>query len=227
MVRGRHVGAVLERPLAHGDPLGPITAVARRGRVLALPRDLVPLALAALELLERADACTLRGAEARVAVVLDGAGFGYVYLYSMVHGFSRLAYTEPVADERGKTAAAFLARAKVWLAAHGITHHHRVITDNGFCYRSADFARIVGTQTHHQGTRPYTPRHNGKAERYQPILAEEVLHARAYTCEDERSAALRARNIHNNHHRPHNAAGDQPSGTRLKTAVTNLQPSYT
>jgi hypothetical protein len=55
-------------------------------------------------------------------------------------------------DEKGKTAAAFLARAKVWFAAHGIIHIHRVVTDNGSCYRSGDFARIVGNKTRHQKT---------------------------------------------------------------------------
>jgi len=119
-----------------------------------------------------------------------GAKAGYVYLHSIIDDYSRLAYTEPLEDEKGKTAAAFLARAKVWFAAHGISHIHRVITDNGACYRSNDFARIVGIRTRHQRTRPYTPRHNGKAERYQRIMAEEVLYAREYNCEDERSAAL-------------------------------------
>jgi transposase InsO family protein len=155
-----------------------------------------------------------------------GARAGYIYLHSIVDGFSRLAYTEPLGDEKGQTAAAFLARAKVWFAAHGITHIHRVITDNGSCYRSNDFARIVGAQTRHTFTRPYTPRHNGKVERYQRILAEEVLYAREYGNEDERSAALEVWNIHYNYHRPHSAAGGQPPASRLKTAVTNVRPSY-
>ena len=60
-----------------------------------------------------------------------GAHTGYVYLHSIVDGFSRLAYTEPLPDEKGATAAAFLARAKVWFAAHGVTHINRVVTDNG------------------------------------------------------------------------------------------------
>lgn len=156
-----------------------------------------------------------------------GARAGYVYLHSIVDGFSRLAYTEPLGDEKGKTAAAFLARAKVWFAAHGITHIHRVITDNGSCYRSGDFARIVGPQTRHKFTRPYTPRHNGKVERYQRILAEEVLYAHEYGSEDERSAALEIWNIHYNYHRPHSAAGGRPPASRLKTGVTNVRPSYT
>ena len=100
-----------------------------------------------------------------------GANRGYVYLHSIIDGFSRLAHTEHLPNEQGATAAAFLARAKVWFTADGITHIHRVVTDNGACYRSGDFARIVGTTTRHQMTKPFTPRHNGKVERYQRILA--------------------------------------------------------
>jgi transposase len=155
-----------------------------------------------------------------------GAKAGYVYLHSAIDGFSRLAYTEPLPDEKGATAAAFLARAKVWFAAHGITHLHRVVTDNGSCYRSADFTRIVGQRTRHQKTRPFTPRHNGKVERYQRILAEELLYAREYRTEDQRSAAIAVWNIHYNYHRPHSAAGGKPPATRLPTAVTNVRPSY-
>ena len=75
-------------------------------------------------------------------------------------------------------------------------------------------------------TRPFTPRHNGKAERYQRIMAEEVLYARRYRCEAERSTAIAVWNIHYNYHRPHSAAGGRPPVTRLKTGVTNVQPSY-
>jgi hypothetical protein len=63
-------------------------------------------------------------------------------------------YTEPLADEKGATAAAFLARAKVWFAAHGIIHLHRIVTDNGACYRSSDFARIIGGRSRHQKSKP-------------------------------------------------------------------------
>ncbi|MBT2675869.1 IS481 family transposase [Streptomyces sp. ISL-14] len=156
-----------------------------------------------------------------------GAKRGYVYLHSVVDGFSRLAYTEPLGDEKGATAAAFLARAKVWFAAHGINHIHRVVTDNGACYRSGDFARIIGQGTRHQRTKPYTPRHNGKVERYQRIMAEEVLCAREFTSEDARSAAIAVWNIHYNYHRPHSAAAGKPPAACLRESVTNVEPSYT
>ena len=93
-------------------------------------------------------------------------------------------------------------------------------------YRSNDFARIVGHRTRHQKTKPYTPRHNGKAERYQRIMTEELLYAREYASEDERSQAIAIWNVHYNYHRPHSAAGGQPPASRLKTRVTNVRPSY-
>jgi len=58
------------------------------------------------------------------------------------------------------------------------------------------------------------------------VLAEEVLYAREFICEDERTAAFGVWNIHYNYHRPHSAAGGQPPAARLKTAVTDVRPSY-
>ena len=69
-------------------------------------------------------------------------------------------------------------------------------------------------------------RHNGKAERYQRIMTEELLYAREYASEDERSQAIAIWNVHYNYHRPHSAAGGQPPASRLKTRATNVRPSY-
>jgi len=82
-----------------------------------------------------------------------------------------------------------------------------VVTDNGACYRSSDFVRIVGNESRHQKTKPSTPRHNGKVERYQRILSEELLYAREFTSEDGRAAAICVWNIHYNYRRPHSGAG--------------------
>jgi transposase InsO family protein len=81
---------------------------------------------------------------------------GYVYLHSAIDGYSRLAYTEELPDEKAATAVAFLHRARVWFAAHGITHIERVVTDNGACYRADAFAlALLGAR--HQRITPYTP----------------------------------------------------------------------
>ena len=119
-----------------------------------------------------------------------GSRAGYVYLHSAVDGFSRLAYTEALPDETAKSAVGFWARARAWFAAHGITRITRVVTDNGSCYRSRAFTRATSHASRHQRTKPFTPKHNGKVERYQRILAEELLYARPFTSE-----AARARDV--------------------------------
>lgn len=151
---------------------------------------------------------------------------GYVYLHSAVDGFSRLAYTEHLPDEKAATTIAFFARARAFFAAHGINRIVRVVTDNGANYRASTFARTVAAfASRHQRTRPYTPRHNGKVERYQRILAEEFLYARTWTSETQRANALTIWNVHYNYHRAHTAVGNQPPAAKLTTGVTNVMTS--
>jgi transposase InsO family protein len=155
-----------------------------------------------------------------------GARAGYVYLHSAVDGYSRLAYTEPLPDEKATTAIAFLTRARAFFAAHGIERIEQIRTDNGSCYRADAFARSLNGAKHKR-TRPYTPRHNGKAERYQRTLAEELLYARIWTSEQQRADAIAVWNVHYNYHRPHSATGGEPPAARLHQHVTNVQSSYT
>lgn len=126
-----------------------------------------------------------------------GARAGYVYLHSAVDGYSRLAYTEALPDEKASTAIAVTHRARAFFAAHGITHIQRIVTDNGACYRASDFATVL-RGARHQRITPYTPRHNGKVERYNRILAEEFLYARTWHSEQQRAQALHVWNIHYN-----------------------------
>lgn len=156
-----------------------------------------------------------------------GARAGYVYLHSAIDGFSRLAYTEALPDEKAATAIAFFARARAFFAAHGIVRITRVVTDNGACYRAAAFTRSLFDAARHQRIRPFTPRHNGKVERYQRILAEEFLYARVWTSETQRAEALKTWNVHYNYHRPHTAAGNQPPAQRLHAGVTNVLAANT
>jgi len=151
-----------------------------------------------------------------------GAKAGYVYLHSAVDGYSRLGYTEHLDDEKASTTIGFFHRARAFFAAHGINRLVRVITDNGPNYTAAAFHRTVSAVARHQRIWAYTPRHNGKVERYNRTLAEELLYARAWTCEAERAAAIKVWNIHYNYHRAHTAVGDRPPASRLHTSVTNV-----
>lgn len=130
-----------------------------------------------------------RQAQAVAQTKTRGTSTGYVYLHSALDGFSRLAYTEALPDEKATTAIGFWHRAKAFFAAHGITRIGRIVTDNGACYRAVTFATALHG-IRHQRITPYTPRHNGKVERYQRILAEELLYARTWTSEQHRSHAL-------------------------------------
>ncbi|WP_166352562.1 IS481 family transposase [Phytoactinopolyspora limicola] len=155
-----------------------------------------------------------------------GAKTGYVYLHSAIDGYSRLAYTEALPDERAVTTVAFLDRARAWFAAHGITQLERIVTDNGSCYRARAFAETMG-ESRHQRITPYTPRHNGKIERYNRILAEEFLYARTWHSEQERTDSLALWNLHYNYHRPHGAHGGQPPASATPSAVNNVLTLYT
>lgn len=155
-----------------------------------------------------------------------GTRRSYTYLHSAVDGFSRLAYTEALPDEKAVTAIGFTHRARAFFAAHGIGHVHRIVTDNGSCYRAHDFATVLRGALHQRIT-PYTPRHNGKVERYQRILGEEFLYAHVWTSEQHRTDALKVRNVHYNYHRPHTTAGNRPPVARLHTGITNVVASYT
>ena len=145
------------------------------------------------------------------------AKLGYSYLHNAVDDHSRLAYTEILPDETKTTAAAFWARAAAWFTGHGIPVE-RVLTDNGSCYRSRDFAAaLVATDTIHKRTRPYRPQTNGKVERFNRTLLDEWAYHRPYRSETDRRAALPEWLHHYNHHRCHTAIGSPPA-----TRVPNL-----
>jgi transposase InsO family protein len=143
---------------------------------------------------------------------------GYGYLHTALDDHTRLAYTEILADERKDTAAAFLTRAHAWYATLGIIIE-RVLSDNGNCYRSRDWADACAKLAiTHKRTRPYRPQTNGKVERYHRTLADEWAYAQPYRTETARRAALPAWLHTYNNHRGHTALGGRPPASR----VTNL-----
>jgi len=148
------------------------------------------------------------------------AAIGYAFVHSAVDGYSRVAYSEVLGDEKGPTAAAFWRRAHAFFADTGITAE-RVLTDNGSCYRSRDFAASLGA-TVHTFTRAYRPQTNGKVERFNRTLLAEWAYARPWTSDGQRTRGL-ARCLHiYNHHRHHTAIGGPPV-----TRVRNLAGHYT
>jgi transposase InsO family protein len=150
-------------------------------------------------------------------------GQGYDFIHAAVDDRSRLAYAEILTDERKETASAFMARAIGFFADRGITVE-RVLTDNGSCYRSKPFARVLAEAgIGHRRTRPYRPQTNGKVERFNLTLKWEWAYSRPYGTNASRTEALERWLHHYNYHRPHMAhAGRTPI-----TVLNNVPRKHT
>lgn len=108
-------------------------------------------------------------------------GVGWEYLHVCVDDHSRLAFTALFPNERAVSAIRFLKDAVAWYAKLGIKIR-RVMTDNGSCYKSHAFAKpcnVLGIK--HIRTKPYTPRTNGKVERFIKTMITEWAYARTST----------------------------------------------
>jgi len=146
---------------------------------------------------------------------------GYAFIHAAIDGYSRVAYAEVLADEKGSTAAGFWVRAHAWFAERGISIE-RVLTDNGSCYRSEAFRDALGVIPH-TFTRPYRPQTNGKVERFNRTLLDDWAYVRVYRSEHQRTQALQ-RWLHlYNHHRSHTSLAGQAPMTR----ISNLPGQYT
>lgn len=132
-----------------------------------------------------------------------GAGWDFVHV--AVADATRLAYVEVLDDERKDTTTGFLLRALRWFGDRGI-RAERVMTDNGSAYRSRRFARalrLLGIR--HSFTRPYTPKTNGKAERFIQTLLRAWAYGLAHPSSDARNADLPRWLDWFNRSRPHSA----------------------
>lgn len=146
-------------------------------------------------------------------------GIGWEALHICIDDASRLAYSEILPNEKKDSAIGFLGRAVAWLAGHGVSVE-RVMTDNGSAYRSKAFAAAVtAAGATHKRTRPYTPRTNGKAERFIQTSLREWAYAQPYGSSQQRTAALASWLQHYNTARPHAGLAQCSPATRLKAQL--------
>lgn len=142
-----------------------------------------------------------------------GAGWDCVHV--AIDDATRLAYVEVLPDQKRATTTGFLVRALRWFRARGIKVE-RVMTDNGSAYVSKLFAKALRwLGIRHIRTRPYTPRTNGKAERFIQTLLREWAYAIPYRSSDSRNRDLARYLDWYNTGRPHYALSRQPPAKRL------------
>ena len=154
-------------------------------------------------------------------------GYGWEYVHVCIDDHSRLSFSQIHADEKALSAIVHLRAAVAWYKRLGVKVT-RVMTDNGSCYISKAFAaacRNLGLK--HIRTRPYTPRTNGKAERFIQTALREWAYARSYATSHERAQALPGWSHMYNWHRPHSGIRDKTPISRLKLDRNNLLRHHT
>ena len=147
---------------------------------------------------------------------------GWEFVHSIVDDCSRLAYSEIHDDEKAATVSAFTERALDWFLEHGVVCE-RLMTDNAFTYvHNRSLRQLLAARAiDHLRTRPYTPRTNGKVERYQQTLQREWAYAMEYASSEARRASLPHWVRHYNQRRTHSALGNRPPIQRVRD-VTGL-----
>ncbi len=152
----------------------------------------------------------------------NSRGIGWEFVHVCIDDHSRLGFADIMPDEKKQSAIAFLEAAVAWYRRFNITVE-RVMTDNGSCYKSfafRDACKQLGLK--HIRTKPYTPKTNGKAERFIQSSLRESAYARAYENSEQRAGELPHWLHHYNGHRPHaGIKGDQPI-SRSGLDVNNL-----
>jgi len=142
-------------------------------------------------------------------------GIGWEFVHVCIDDNSRVSFSQILPDEKGPTAVAFLTAALAYYKSLGVTVS-RVMTDNGSCYKSHAFRDLCASLgLKHVRTKPYTPKTNGKAERFIQTALREWAYAQAYPTSEHRAAELPTWLHRYNWHRPH-------GGIKLQTPISRL-----
>ncbi len=141
---------------------------------------------------------------------------GFEFVYAATDDFTRLCFVDILADERSETASTVLKRAVAWFGQQKVTVE-RVMTDNGSAFLGGQFQRTCqALNVRHKRTRPYTPRTNGKAERFIQTLLREWAYRFSYNTSEERKKWLTPYYLRfYNFHRAHTSLGYNPPISRL------------
>jgi transposase InsO family protein len=152
-----------------------------------------------------------------------GEGAGWEFVHVCIDDASRIAFTAIRPDEKAVSAVTFLEAALAYYRSLGVTVA-RVMTDNGSCYKAFAFREDAcrALKLKHIRTRPYTPKTNGKAERFIQTALREWAYARPYATSNERAHQLQPWTHAYNWHRPHGSLKANTPISRLGLSEDNL-----
>jgi transposase InsO family protein len=146
---------------------------------------------------------------------------GFLALHVAIDDHSRMAFTQMLADQKTETTIGFLRSAVEFFSRHGIGIR-ALLTDNGSSYRSDQFRQACQQMAiQHKRTRPYTPRTNGKAERFIQTALREWAYAKHWTDSQQRDAHLQPWIDYYNQHRPHGSLNYKPPISRSDPGTTS------
>jgi transposase InsO family protein len=149
-------------------------------------------------------------------------GIGWEYVHLAIDDHSRLAYSEILPDEKRGSCLHFLFNALRFFRSLGVKVEP-IMTDNGSSFRSRRYAKALRRlKIKHLRTKPYTPKTNGKAERFVQTSLREWAYARAYETSEERAAELPFWLHRYNWHRPHGSIGAKPPISRIRLTSDNV-----
>ena len=154
-------------------------------------------------------------------------GVGWEYVHLAIDDHSRVSYSEILPDEKRGSCLRFLFNALRFFRSLGVKVY-RVMTDNGSSFRSFRYRKALRLlRIKHLRTRPYTPKTNGKAERFVQTSLREWAYAQAYPTCDHRAQELPLWLHRYNWHRPHSSIGAKPPISRLGLTQDNLLRLHT
>ncbi len=152
----------------------------------------------------------------------NSCGVGWEFVHVCIDDASRIAFSQVLPNEKAESAIAFLKAALAYYASFGVAVT-AVMTDNGSCYKAhafRDLCRDLGLK--HIRTKPYTPKTNGKAERFIQTALREWAYDQAYPTSDRRADALPVWLHRYNWHRPHGGIKSKTPISRLALPENNL-----
>jgi transposase InsO family protein len=154
-------------------------------------------------------------------------GAGYEYLHIAIDDHSRISFAAILPDQNHQSSMRFFLMARDFYSRFGFGIK-RVLTDNGSCYRDHHFRTLLFQQrVKHRFTRPYTPRTNGKAERFIQTAINEWAYARTYQNSDQRQAQLDPWLHDYNFHRQHASLNHNTPASRAGLNRNNLLSLHT